>query len=53
MNTIVRTVGGAIGTQIAAGIVTATSTAAGIATERGFTIAFAASAVALATGLDA
>jgi EmrB/QacA subfamily drug resistance transporter len=51
MNTIVRTVGGAIGTQIAAGIVTATSTAAGIATERGFTIAFAASAVALAIGV--
>jgi MFS family permease len=47
MNTIVRTIGGAIGSQVAAGIVTATLVS-GAPTERGFTIAFAASAGALA-----
>jgi MFS family permease len=46
MNTIVRTIGGAIGTTVAAEIVAAT-VVNGEATERGFTIAFAASAVAL------
>jgi MFS family permease len=46
MNTIVRTIGGAIGSTVAAEIVAATATN-GEATERGFTIAFAASAVAL------
>jgi MFS family permease len=51
MNTIVRTVGGAIGSQVAAGIVTATATVTGAATERGFTLAFAASALALAIGV--
>jgi predicted MFS family arabinose efflux permease len=51
MNTIVRTVGGAIGSQVAAGIVTATATATGAATERGFTLAFAASAIALGAGV--
>lgn len=50
MNTIVRTIGGAIGSQVAAGIVTATLAASGAPTERGFTIAFAASAAALAIG---
>jgi len=50
MNTIVRTVGGAIGSQVAGAIVTATATTAGIPTERGFTIAFVAAAVALAVG---
>ncbi len=49
MNTIVRTIGGAIGSQVAAGIVTATLVN-GAATERGFTIAFAASAGALLVG---
>jgi EmrB/QacA subfamily drug resistance transporter len=51
MNTIVRTVGGAIGSQVAAGIVTATATVTGAATERGFTLAFAASAIALGAGV--
>jgi EmrB/QacA subfamily drug resistance transporter len=50
MNTIVRTIGGAIGAQVSAGILTATLAASGQPTERGFTIAFAASAVALAIG---
>jgi EmrB/QacA subfamily drug resistance transporter len=48
MNTIVRTIGGAVGSQVAAGIVTATLAASGLPTEEGFTIAFAASAAALA-----
>jgi EmrB/QacA subfamily drug resistance transporter len=50
MNTIVRSIGGAIGSQVSAGIVTATLAANGAPTERGFTIAFAAAAVALAIG---
>src|SRR3954470_12695322 len=48
MNTIVRTIGGAVGSQVAAGIVTATLAASLLPTEKGFTIAFAASAGALA-----
>jgi len=51
MNTIVRTIGGAVGSQVAAGIVAATATAAGASTERGFTLAFAVSAVALVIGV--
>ena len=50
MNTIVRSIGGAIGSQVSAGIVTATATASGVPTERGFTIAFAAAAGALVIG---
>jgi hypothetical protein len=50
MNTIVRTIGGAIGSQLTAGIVTATVVASGLPTETGFTIAFATSAGALAIG---
>jgi MFS family permease len=48
MNTIVRTIGGAIGSQVSAGIVTATLALSGLPSESGFTIAFAASAGALA-----
>jgi len=48
MNTIVRTIGGAIGSQVSAGIVAATLAASGLPSETGFTIAFAASAGALA-----
>jgi EmrB/QacA subfamily drug resistance transporter len=50
MNTIVRSIGGAIGSQVSAGIVTATLVA-GAPTERGFTLAFAAAAGALALGV--
>jgi EmrB/QacA subfamily drug resistance transporter len=50
MNTIVRNIGGAIGSQVSAGIVAATLAASGAPTERGFTIAFAAAAGALAVG---
>jgi EmrB/QacA subfamily drug resistance transporter len=50
MNTIVRNIGGAVGSQVSAGIVTATLAASGLPTERGFTIAFAVAAGALALG---
>jgi len=50
MNTIVRSIGGAIGSQASAGIVTATVASSGLPSERGFTIAFAAAAAALAVG---
>jgi MFS family permease len=50
MNTIVRSIGGAIGSQVSAGIVTATLVA-GQPTERGFTLAFATAAGALALGV--
>ncbi len=47
MNTILRTIGGAMGSQVSAGIVTATVAASGLPSETGFTIAFAASGGAL------
>lgn len=50
MNTIVRSIGGAIGSQVAAGIITATVATGGLPSERGFTIAFAVAAAALALG---
>src|SRR5207237_8870175 len=50
MNTIVRTIGGAIGSQVSAGIVTATRASTGLPTERGFTIAFSAAAAAVVVG---
>jgi len=49
MNTIIRSTGGAIGSQVSAAIVTATLVA-GRPTDRGFTLAFAAAAGALALG---
>ncbi|HSC49734.1 MAG TPA: MFS transporter [Gaiellaceae bacterium] len=49
MNTIVRSIGGAVGSQVSAGIVTATLVA-GSPSERGFTLAFAVAAGALALG---
>jgi hypothetical protein len=50
MNTIVRTIGGAIGTQVAASIIAGTLSSRGLPTERGFTFAFLASAAAVAIG---
>jgi EmrB/QacA subfamily drug resistance transporter len=47
MNTIMRTIGGAIGGQVAASIIAGTVEASGVPAERGFTIAFAISAVGL------
>jgi EmrB/QacA subfamily drug resistance transporter len=51
MNTIVRSIGGAIGSQVSAGIVTATLASDGLPTERGFTLAFVVAAAALAIGV--
>jgi len=51
MNTIVRSIGGAIGSQVSAGIVTATLASDGLPTERGFTLAFVVAAAALAVGV--
>jgi EmrB/QacA subfamily drug resistance transporter len=51
MNTIVRNIGGAIGSQVAASIITATLASSRLPTEHGFTIAFAAAAAALAVGV--
>ena len=51
MNTIVRSIGGAIGSQVSAGILTATLATSGLPTERGFTIAFLVAAAALAVGV--
>ena len=51
MNTIVRNIGGAIGSQVSAGIVTAMASTAGAPTERGFTVAFGVAAAALAVGV--
>jgi sugar phosphate permease len=50
MNTIVRSIGGAVGAQVAASIITATLAASNLPTEKGFTIAFATAAAALALG---
>ena len=51
MNTIVRSIGGAIGSQVSAVIVTATVAANGLPTEGGFTLAFMVAAAALAVGV--
>jgi hypothetical protein len=51
MNTIMRTIGGALGAQIAASIVTAHVAANGLPEESGFTEAFVISAIALALAL--
>jgi EmrB/QacA subfamily drug resistance transporter len=53
MNTIARTVGGALGTTIAASIIDASITSSGLPQESGFTIAFALCAVALLVGVVA
>ena len=45
VNILMRTVGGAIGTQVAASVLAATLTAGGAQTHRGFAIAFAIGAV--------
>jgi EmrB/QacA subfamily drug resistance transporter len=49
MNTIVRTIGGGVGSQVSAGIVAA-AVVGGLPTEHGFTLAFAVSAGALGVG---
>ena len=51
MNTIARTIGGALGTPIAASIIDASLTSGGLPRESGFTIAFALCAGALVVGV--
>ena len=48
MNTIMRTIGGSLGSTVSAVIVSSSVAASGLPTERGFTLAFAVSAIALA-----
>jgi MFS family permease len=48
VNILMRTVGGAVGTQVAASVLAATLAAGGTATKRGFEIAFAIGAIMLA-----
>jgi MFS family permease len=51
VNILMRTVGGAVGTQVAASVLAATLTADGVATRRGFEIAFATGAVMVTLAL--
>jgi MFS family permease len=53
MNTIMRTIGGALGSQVAASIVAASALGGGLPTVDGFTEAFAISAVAMLGALVA
>jgi MFS family permease len=53
MNTIMRTIGGSLGATVSAVILTSSLTADGLPRESGFTLAFAASAVALALAVFA
>jgi MFS family permease len=46
MNTVMRTLGGAVGGQIGASVIAGTIVAAGLPTEKGFTLAFLISAAA-------
>jgi len=48
MNTVMRSIGGSVGSQIGASIIAGTVVAGAFPTEHGFTVAFAASAVACA-----
>ena len=53
MNTVMRTIGGAVGGQVVASVLSASLLADGLPEEKGYTIAFAIMAVALATGVVA
>jgi MFS family permease len=48
MNTIMRTIGGSVGSTLSAVVITSSLAATALPRERGFTLAFAASAIALA-----
>ncbi|HEX4010689.1 MAG TPA: MFS transporter [Solirubrobacteraceae bacterium] len=50
-NTVMRTLGGAFGAQLAAGCIAASAGPGGLPTDRGFTAAFAVCALALAAGV--
>jgi EmrB/QacA subfamily drug resistance transporter len=51
MNTIVRTIGGAIGAEVAASILAANTLSSGYPTEHGYTVTFTLCAVVLSVGL--
>jgi outer membrane lipoprotein SlyB len=51
MNAVTRTVGGAFGGAAVASILSASVGASGFPTERGYTVAFAACAIALGLGV--
>lgn len=53
MNTVMRTLGGAFGAQVAASLILTSHGADGLPGDGGFTLAFAACAVALAAGVAA
>jgi EmrB/QacA subfamily drug resistance transporter len=53
MNAVARTIGGAIGSQVAASILAASLFASGVPKERGYTLSFVIMAVALAAGIVA
>jgi EmrB/QacA subfamily drug resistance transporter len=53
INAVMRTVGGAIGGQLAASILAANMLETGLASERGYTLAFVVTALALAATLGA
>ena len=53
MNTIMRTIGGSLGATVSAVLLSSSVAADGLPKERGFTLAFAASAVALACAVVA
>jgi EmrB/QacA subfamily drug resistance transporter len=46
MNTVMRTLGGSVGGQLGASLIAGTATAAGVATDHGFTLAFMLAAAA-------
>jgi EmrB/QacA subfamily drug resistance transporter len=51
MNAVARTIGGAVGSQVAASILAASLFASGIPKERGYTLSFVIMAVALGAGI--
>jgi MFS family permease len=53
MNTVMRTLGGAFGAQVAASLIASSHGASGLPGDAGFTLAFAACAIALAGGFVA
>jgi len=53
MNAVMRTVGGAVGGQVAASILAANLSVSGLPLERGYTVSFVIMAVTLAAGVAA
>jgi hypothetical protein len=53
MNTVMRTIGGAVGGQVAASILAASLLGDGLPNEQGYTLSFVVMALALAAGIIA